>query len=89
MEKIKVTLRVPQTVERVFSVEVDACDEYAAIVAAANKLKAANGHIEPHNGFVDNGNDVVGIKPDSSKAWYFVLNGKEFDTDGTERKITS
>ena len=86
MKKFKVILRVPQTVERVLSVEVDACDESAAILAAANKLKAANGHIEPHNGFIDNGNDVVGIKPDPSKAWYFVLNGKEFDTDGVERK---
>jgi hypothetical protein len=86
MAKIKMTFRVPQILERVYSVEVDANDEPSAILAAVNKLKAANGQIEPRNGFIDNGNDVVGIKTHPSMAGYFVLNGKEFDIDGIERK---
>lgn len=90
-KKIKVLYSVPYTLERRYSIEVDipvdATDEQvAAISAAVHKLKSANGVLEPHNGFIDNGNDVLSTRRLKGQPGTFTLNGNEYDEDGVLTK---
>lgn len=85
MKKI-VKYRVPQVIERVYEVGVEADDDVSAIAAAVHKLKAASGIFEPHNGFICKGNDLSSITNAPGIPGYFALGGRRYDADGIEGK---